>query len=133
MEIPPNPVISEFRKDLYHVPYDFRSDYQSIDQKTDLLLIFEKWLIDEKQKEYVNDKVRFRTLCIKKMSFHGFQDEIGRIDIDHQKGNIPVDLIIDAEKVEYRTSQEVMDERLRYVFQTPYTFYNCINHTQNKT
>jgi hypothetical protein len=53
------------------------------------------------------------------MRFHGFQDEIGRIDIDHQKGNIPVDLIIDAEKVEYRTSQEVMDERLRYVFQTP--------------
>jgi hypothetical protein len=104
---------------LYHVPNDFRSDYQSIDQKTDLLLIFEKSQIDEKQKEYVNDKVRFRALCIKKMKFHGFQDEIGRIDIDHQKGKIPVDLIIDAEKVEYRTSQEVMDERLRYVLQTP--------------
>ena len=42
MLIPPNPVISEFGKDLYHVPYYFSSDYQSIDQKTDLLLIFEK-------------------------------------------------------------------------------------------
>ena len=114
MYIPPNPVISEFGKDLYHVPYDFNSDHQSIDQKTDLLLVFEKWQIDEKQKEYVNDKVRFRSLCIKKMRFHGFQDEIGRIDIDHQKGNIPVDLIIDAEKVECRTSQEVMDEKLWY-------------------
>ena len=47
------------------------------------------------------------------MRFHGFQDEIGRIDIDHQKGNIPVDLIIDTEKVEYRTSKDVMDERHR--------------------
>ena len=67
------------------------------------------------------------------MRFHGFKDEIGRIDIDHQKGKIPVDLIINAEKVEYRTSQELMDERLRYVLQTPYTSYNFINHTQNQT
>jgi hypothetical protein len=65
------------------------------------------------------------------MKFHGFQDEIGRVDIYHQEGYIPVYLIIEANETKESPCYEIMDKSFRYVLQTSYASCNCKKHSQN--